>query len=1596
MSTRTGTILTFYSFKGGSGRSMALANVAWILASHGKRVLVIDWDLEAPGVHRYFTPFLTDPTLARTEGLIEFVLEFIDAVLTPPDPAAGAAEGWHEPLADITRYATSLRYDFPTPGTIDLVPAGRQGPDYAARVASVDWRAFSERLGGGVFLESARRQMVEEGKYDYVLVDSRTGVSDTAGVCTMQMPDMLVACFTPNNQGIEGTAAVAASVLDQWPTAVAREGAETPRIRPLLCRVELAEDNKLRLRREYAQALFNPLMRDLDESGRKAYWLDAEVLSIPYYSYEEVLSPFRDESGQANSLLLAMERITGHLTGDAIRQLGVPPTPQQRADALAAYARRKGLPEPTPDGVPKRYDLGLFHYVFDLRAGSLVERLTRAGVSVHPLVVDPKQWKVGPSKGIVDVAQSCRKLAILLPGYADPWFTDSVIRLQEAIGNPRPTASEGTSRLLLIRDGPGSRRDGLHPVLIRNPVVELTEPDEPEDSLAARHAFRVLLAEVLGRERPPDLASYQGQCPSRGDVPLGPREAPLFHGREAELRALLDLIGTVLNAEARCVAVVGPSGVGKTSLVMAGLIPALQGGALGGAGWPVAVVRPGTNSLESLIVALKETRGLDLDAATATRLVAGMASSPSALNLAIRLAMAGAPPDRRLLLVVDPLGTLYQPGTYEWARREFLDNLVYAAREPGGRVVVVPVLRSGALGRLEDEPAFLDLVRRRRVRVEPMCEPELRRSILGPAEVAGLEVEPALLRSLLGDAGGQPGGLALLQPAIVGIWERREGRMLTERAYREDGGLGRGLSERAEAAYRGLSLAGQEFTRDLLPRLVPSGAGPTGGLPRVPIERRASEGTPVAEVEAVVRVLADARIVTTDEDDRAEGRPVMQLAHSALPEVWDRLKGWVADRQARATEKTFSGAIVARTAISLSLSSHGALNLDEFRPPLVVHVLWHPRWKEGQEYADRIYARIARDATEPLARSPGVPTYFHGGGRPGDAPPEIDLDRTRRTAVVVLGTSQMAVDERWSAVVRDLAARARASRGRHWVLPVAVTQAALRIDPSLVFDRIFTYDEPQRSTQMLSRVARGLCRMLLDGDEPAAGGARRGPAITVFFSFAHRDGHELVEALRGQLAQHQDLFAAHEFIPGEAAEVAFEANTRSTLMVAVQTDAFASRPWCRREILSAKRNGIPILVVDALRAGEPRSFPYLGNLPGIRWTGQNHQEILDAATMELLRCLYHRQRMTCLQRAGAIPEAARVLVRPPELLDCLDLPDDTPQVLVYPDPPLGSEELEALAAARPRAEFLTPSGSARERPLDGRTIGVSFSVAADGAPAGIGRVHFEDLFIGLIHHLLVQGAQICFCGDLRAPGLAQILIDLVRTHVGPRTVRSRARIVNVLAWPHAVDLDLDAVARLHEAADISVVPPPPDLARLADVALEIPPPADMNLTPYERARCMTAMREEMERRSQARVLCGGGVRGFLGRYPGIFEEAMLTLREGEPLYVLGGFGGCARALSEVIKGGTPEALTEDFQRRQDPEYNALFEEFILHEYSPMGFSGIVPIDYEAACSLFRAAGPGGLNNGLDAAENLRLFETIDLDEINFLITRGLRLRFAAG
>ena len=335
--TSQGQIITFYSYKGGTGRTMALANVAWILATNGKRVLSVDWDLESPGLHKFFHPFLDESTVSATPGVIEIINDYASAAVD----SGPRGDDWHLEFARIERHAVSLDWSFPDGGKLDFLSAGRQNRDYSAAVCSLDWDNFYDRLGGGRFFRAMREDMKE--KYDYVLIDSRTGLSDVADICTIELPDVLTICFTLSDQSIEGAASVARQISGRY-----RD--RNIRVLPVPMRIEDGEKEKLDVGRALARAKFEGFPAGMTPESSAMYWASVEVPYKPFYAFEETLATFGDDPGSPASLLSSFERITDAVTGGHVSTMRSdsrrpPPAVQGRVRPAAARIIHTGLPE---------------------------------------------------------------------------------------------------------------------------------------------------------------------------------------------------------------------------------------------------------------------------------------------------------------------------------------------------------------------------------------------------------------------------------------------------------------------------------------------------------------------------------------------------------------------------------------------------------------------------------------------------------------------------------------------------------------------------------------------------------------------------------------------------------------------------------------------------------------------------------------------------------------------------------------------------------------------------------------------------------------------------------------------------------------------------------------------------------------------------------------------------------------------------------------------------------------------------------------------------------------------------------------------------
>ncbi|SDN34026.1 Tetratricopeptide repeat-containing protein [Streptomyces sp. cf386] len=526
-----GQVVTFYSYKGGTGRTMALANTAWILAANGKRVLAVDWDLEAPGLHRFFHPFLDPGTVGATTGVIDLLTEYAWAAADNTAGTEHRAPDWHRRYARIQRHAVSLDWPFPEPGTLDLVSAGRQNRDYSAIVSTFDWDNFYEHLGGGQFFDALRDDMRRH--YDYVLIDSRTGLSDIADICTAHLPDVLVDCFTLSDQSIDGAAAVARHIDERFRR-------RRIRIVPVPMRIDEGEKEKADAGRSLARAKFDGFPSGMTESQLAGYWGSVEIPYRPYYAYEETLATFGDEAGIAGSLLAAFERLTGVVTNQAVRAL--PRMDEEvRLGIKQAFTRsRSALPA----------DLQLSYVSEDrIWADWIAAVLTRAGYRVELKFVG------GEGDGAEKPAD--RTVVVLSAAY------QRSARARQVWDAATAGAPSGRRQVVAVRVGDVRSV----PAFSEWGSADLVRLDETQ---AHGVLLRALGKPALPAERqadgPPTEARFPVTVPKYWNV--SPRNAS-FTGRSALLEKLRDSLGSSTTSVSPApYALYGLGGVGKTQIAL--------------------------------------------------------------------------------------------------------------------------------------------------------------------------------------------------------------------------------------------------------------------------------------------------------------------------------------------------------------------------------------------------------------------------------------------------------------------------------------------------------------------------------------------------------------------------------------------------------------------------------------------------------------------------------------------------------------------------------------------------------------------------------------------------------------------------------------------------------------------------------------------------------------------------------------------------------------------------------------------------------------------------------------------------------------------
>ena len=642
--------------------------------------------------------------------------------------------------------------------------------------------------------------------------------------------------------------------------------------------------------------------------------------------------------------------------------------------------------------------------------------------------------------------------------------------------------------------------------------------------------------------------------------------------------------------------------------------------------------------------------------------------------------------------------------------------------------------------------------------------------------------------------------------------------------------------------------------------------------------------------------------------------------------------------------------------------------MDDFKTPLAIVVAYDKQFTGGLSIYEDLYHLLCRNANEPLIDGLDIPVYFQTNQEDGiiyDVRKTINADKV---VVLLLVDLCMFNSSAWTNYINELVNDDK--NGVVKVLPVALCQYAFDINHELgkqQYIRLKSYDIRACWQEFLIRFYDDLIRTVCDSQEK----------LQIFISHTKKDedrlGIEKANELKAYLRADTKLnsfYDANDILDGYSFGEQIKDNLKKSLLVILETSTYSDREWCRIEAIVGKENHVPTVVVSLFNGLIPRTFPYLGNTPKIRFDG-NWDEVICLLLRTALDKYYEERYLEKFSQANS-----KEIPMMPEFIN-IGKVDGVNQIL-YPEPPLGNEELEVVKRQFPTITFNTPSQIfSASRFLEGKNVAISISESPDSSILGIGKAMFEDLSVELARHLLVSGAHLVYGGDLRPGGFTELFKDLAYQYgIYEKDKTLKNYFTNYLAWPIYVGMAPATYAEYKSCRVQCQKATIPDTIPTDLHGQMVPPSTVENL--YYWAESLKAMRLEMESNIDARIILGGRVAGFKGYMPGLYEEAIIAANCKHPIILLGGFGGAASRLIKLLKGETTsEKLFEECCSQH------LYQKFVTYlakEKEEMNFK---------ALDVF-SNNMDVLKNGLSKEDNERLFVTTNVTEIIALILKGLR------
>lgn len=577
--------------------------------------------------------------------------------------------------------------------------------------------------------------------------------------------------------------------------------------------------------------------------------------------------------------------------------------------------------------------------------------------------------------------------------------------------------------------------------------------------------------------------------------------------------------------------------------------------------------------------------------------------------------------------------------------------------------------------------------------------------------------------------------------------------------------------------------------------------------------------------------------------------------------------------------------------------------------PLTIYILYHKNNKDGRKLYSDLYKHLCRDYKKPFDSGIGVPVYFYTDDE-DDNICDIDVEISDKVLGLLLIDQNMYLSPKWKEYIEK---KLLPILGNNNCSLVSISQYKYSYELSaklgkyqfLSFNNESVY---QHWDEFLMRLYDVMIRFIADAGKQQQ---------RIFISHSKQDfdkhGLRLATGLRDFLLENatklSSFFDVNSIMEGYNFEEQILNSVDNSIMVVIFSDSYSSREWCVKEILQAKKNKIPMIVVFAVNGNIDRVFPYIGNVPATQYSGDWKPVI----NLLLRTALFHQHQKNLLEKLKK--EGMDMLTFPPDAYS-LSYYKGVEKTVLYPEPPLGSCEMKILEGIKDETlKFTTPMLMNSEGiDLKKRNVAISISMTEETSPKGIGKEMLYDAVVEVIRHIYISNGHLVYGGDLSEEGFTYRFRDLSYQYGQYHKLHSPVEeeesgelyLTSFVAWPYSEKITQDDKCEfLHCRVNLNLLPCPKD--KFYD---KISEKDKKRIALTDMRKCLEEYRQNdadgVEKPLLAHIFIGGRKSGFIGDKPGILEEFLFAKEHKHPIFLLGGFGGETEVIVKHLLEGNDD------------------------------------------------------------------------------------------